>query len=71
MASPANFKATGSVARVLLQPEIGSSNVAEVNNEVLHQHHSYIVFGFGRIGIAFGCTRHSVSTKYDRGRSRE
>src|ERR1700686_4028270 len=40
MASAANFKVTGSVARVLLQHEISSCNITDVNNEVVHQHNS-------------------------------
>jgi hypothetical protein len=70
MPSPSRFYATGSVARVLLQPEITLSNVTEVNNEVVHQQHRHIVFGLGRIRITCGCTGHSASTKYDGGRSR-
>src|SRR5882672_11616489 len=68
--SRANFQGTGSVARVLLRLEIDLSNVTEVNNEVVHPQSSHIVFGSCCIRITCGCTGRSVSTKYDRGRSR-
>jgi hypothetical protein len=61
MASPASFNATGSVAE-FTPARIALSNFAEVNNEVVYQERSYIVFGFGHIRIACG------STKYDRRR---
>ena len=67
MASPASFNATGSVAE-FTPARIELSNVAEVNNEVVYQESSYIVFGFGHIRIACGCTGRSASTKYDRRR---
>jgi len=38
-------------------PKIAPANVTEVNNEVVHQQRSYIVFSVGRICITCGCTR--------------
>jgi hypothetical protein len=70
MPSPANFKATGSVAGFLLRPEIARSNVVEVNHEVVHQQRSYFVFGFGRFRIIGGRAGRSASTASDHGRSR-